>query len=443
MTSEETPWGKVLVIDADVARANDFGRCLGYLNYEAVLADANNAATACQDALAIVVGELDDDLSKLAAELHDSSKNTPLICYPEATSACPELADGYSWALDLPLRRSQLVRLLQRAERYQGVERRQRLTGTAPSIREVRKLIEQVADFDTSVLVTGQSGTGKELVARTIHDLSDRAAKPFVPINCGAIPAELLESELFGHKKGAFTGAIADRVGRFELAEGGTLFLDEIGDMSMDMQVKLLRVLQERSFERVGSGASRPCNVRIIAATHVDLPAAVADGKFREDLYYRLNVFPIDMPPLYKRVSDLPQLLDELFMTHRGDSECELRVSRDALRALANYNWPGNIRELSNLVERLAIIKPDGVIELDDLPPKYCEAEPHDGAPANHVAEAMQLTEANLKDTLQNVEQDLIGQAMDASDGVVAQAARLLNLRRTTLVEKIGKYNIA
>ena len=175
----------------------------------------------------------------------------------------------------------------------------------------------------------------------------------------------------------------------------------------------------------------------------MDLPGAVESGDFREDLYYRLNVFPIEMPPLYKRVSDLPQLLDELFMTHTGADESELRVSPDALRVLANYSWPGNIRELSNLVERLAIIKPDGVIELDDLPPKYSEAQPQHDAPANHVAEAMQLTEANLKETLQNVEQELIGQAMEASDGVVAQAARLLNLRRTTLVEKIGKYNIA
>ena len=252
----------------------------------------------------------------------------------------------------------------------------------------------------------------------------------------------MLESELFGHEKGAFTGAIANRTGRFELAEGGTLFLDEIGDMSIDMQVKLLRVLQERTFERVGSSKTQRCNVRIVAATHRDLPKAVEEGDFREDLFYRLNVFPIEMPPLFKRVSDLPQLMREVFVSHSAESKDGLRVSPAAVRVLARYPWPGNIRELSNLVERLAIIKPEGTIDVDDLPPKYRETQAGPIAEMNNVVEAMQLTEANLKDRLQNVEQDLIGQAMQASDGVVAKAARLLSMRRTTLVEKIGKYNI-
>ena len=300
-----------------------------------------------------------------------------------------------------------------------------------------------MADFDTNVLVTGQSGTGKELVARTIHELSDRADMPFVPLNCGAIPPDLLESELFGHEKGAFTGAIASRTGRFELAEGGTLFLDEIGDMSLPMQVKLLRVLQERTFERVGSGKTQKCNVRIVAATHRDLPQAVADGEFREDLFYRLNVFPIEMPPLYKRVSDLPQLLNELFVSHDAEAGTDLRVTPAAVKVLANYPWPGNIRELSNLVERLAIIKPEGKIDVSDLPAKYRDTMSTPVAEINTVCEAMQLTEANLKEKLQQVEQDLIGQAMQASDGVVAKAARLLSMQHTTLVEKIGKYNIA
>jgi len=273
--------------------------------------------------------------------------------------------------------------------------------------------------------------------------LSDRADKPFVPINCGAIPAELLESELFGHEKGAFTGAINSRTGRFELAEGGTLFLDEIGDMSLDMQVKLLRVLQERMFERVGSNKSQACDVRIIAATHCDLPKAVEDREFREDLFYRLNVFPIEMPPLYKRVSDIPQLLEELFITRGGQNRGSVRVSVAAMQVLANYRWPGNIRELSNLVERLAIIKPDGHIDVDDLPPKYREAQQSNETEPTLVAEAMQMTQANLKDHLATVEQELIGQAMDACDGVVAGAARLLHMRRTTLVEKITKYSLA
>lgn len=211
----------------------------------------------------------------------------------------------------------------------------------------------------------------------------------------------------------------------------------------MPMQVKLLRVLQERTFERVGSGQLKKCDVRIIAATHRDLPLAIELGEFREDLFYRLNVFPIEMPPLFKRVSDLPQLLDELLVSHSADGTSRLRVSPEAVRVLANYRWPGNVRELSNLVERLAIMKPDGMIDVDDLPPKYRKSPAGPEAEINQVTEAMWLTNANLKEHLQNVEQDLIGQAMQVSDGVVAQAARLLNMRRTTLVEKIGKYKIA
>lgn len=447
MSDQKATNGQVLILDSDDRRAVEFGRCLRYLNYEPVVAgqdrDLNNLNAG--DEIAIVVGSLGKQ-SKLADAACDYRLNrvsVPMLCFPDAIQSRPELADGRSWALDLPLRRSQLLRLLQRAERYQGKNRRQRLTGSSPSIRGVRQLIEQVADFDTNVLVTGQSGTGKELVARTIHELSDRADKPFVPLNCGAIPPDLLESELFGHEKGAFTGAIASRTGRFELAEGGTLFLDEIGDMSLSMQVKLLRVLQERTFERVGSGKTQKCNVRIVAATHRDLPKAVADGEFREDLFYRLNVFPIEMPPLYKRVSDLPQLLNELFVSHDAEAGTDLRVTPAAVKVLANYPWPGNIRELSNLVERLAIIKPEGKIDVSDLPAKYRDSKAGPVAEINNVCEAMQLTEANLKEKLQQVEQELIGQAMQASDGVVAKAARLLAMRRTTLVEKIGKYNIA
>jgi len=445
MIDQQASLGKVLILDADLDRAQKISRSLTFLNYEAVIADHDSLHTRCEarDDVAVIIGDIDQHshLSAGACDYRASHTNVPFICFPDATAERPELTAGHSWTLDLPLRRAQLVRLLQRAKRYQRQDRRRRITGSSMSIRNVRALIEQVADFDTNVLITGRSGTGKELVARTIHELSDRADMPFVPINCGAIPAGLLESELFGHKKGAFTGAIASRTGRFELAEGGTLFLDEIGDMSVDMQVKLLRVLQERVFEKVGSGISQKCDVRIVAATHRDLPQAVKDGDFREDLFYRLNVFPIEMPPLYKRVSDLPQLLEELFVSH--NSEGDLRASPAAVSVLANYPWPGNIRELSNLIERLAITKPEGTIEVDDLPAKYRQAQSGPIAEINNVSEAMLLTEGNLKSHLQNVEQDLIGQAIEASDGVIAQAARLLSMQRTTLVEKIGKYNIA
>jgi len=444
METQQASQGKVLILDTDSERAAEFSERLSFLHYEPVIGDANAANVANSDSMAVLLGDIagEQDFAAAAVAVRDRNPGLPFLCLQGASDAAG-LPDGSNWALDMPLKRSQLERLLARAGRYYGQERRQRITGSSRSIRGVRQLIEQVADFDTNVLVTGQSGTGKELVARTIHELSDRADQPFVPINCGAIPADLLESELFGHKKGAFTGAISDRIGRFELAEGGTLFLDEIGDMSLDMQVKLLRVLQERTFERVGSDKLQRCDVRIVAATHKDLPAAVESGEFREDLFYRLNVFPIEMPPLFKRVSDLPQLLDELLIAHTGDQQCGLRVSPDALHALTTYRWPGNIRELSNLVERLAIIKPQGTIEVDDLPPKYRDTQSGPASELNNVAEAMRQTSANLKDCLQNVEQDLIGQAMDASRGVVAKAARLLNMRRTTLVEKIGKYDIA
>jgi len=430
---------KVLVLDANVQHAAELSHRLRFLHYDPVVAESPDSILDPEGVTAVIVDSNGDDaVLRTASRLREEHPGLPFLCLSGDTG----FDKGPNWALDLPLKRSQLQHLLGRAERYQGTERRHRITGTSHPIRAVRRLIEQVADFDTNVLVTGQSGTGKELVARTIHDLSVRADKPFVPINCGAIPADLLESELFGHEKGAFTGAICARTGRFELAEGGTLFLDEIGDMSVDMQVKLLRVLQERSFERVGSGKTQSCNVRIVAATHKDLPQAVKDGEFREDLFYRLNVFPIEMPPLYQRASDLPQLLEELLISHRGERQGELRVSAEAAETLANYSWPGNIRELSNLVERLAIIKPEGIIEVEDLPAKYREAKPLADADLNPVSEALQLTNSNLKESLQSLECGLIEQAMQASGGVVAKAARLLKMRRTTLVEKIAKYAI-
>ena len=432
---------KVLILDADADRSAELCCRLRYLNYEPVVPAGASDITR-DDGIAVVLGEVADTGGggKVLKELREQRPGLPFLCLPTASEDGARREEWISWPLELPLRKSQLTRLLRRAERYRGRERRHRLTGNSTSIRRVRRLIEQVADFDTNVLVTGPSGTGKELVARTIHDLSDRSDNPFVPINCGAIPADLLESELFGHRKGAFTGAISDRRGRFELAEGGTLFLDEIGDMSLDMQVKLLRVLQERSFERIGSNTTQRCDVRILAATHRDLPTAVEAGEFRADLYYRLNVFPIEMPPLYKRVSDLPQLLQELLIQHVGDNAGQIRVGAAAMQALANYSWPGNIRELSNLVERLAILKPEGMIELEDLPQKYRDAANPVYAAGNPVAEAMRLSNANLKQHLETLEQDLISQAMQASDGIVARAAKLLNMRRTTLVEKIRKY---
>src|ERR1700761_5314837 len=229
-------------------------------------------------------------------------------------------------------------------------------TGTSFAIRDVISLIRQVAEHDSTVLILGESGTGKEVAARAIHDLSPRRQRPFVAVNCGAIPAELLESELFGHEKGAFTGAVATRKGRFEIAEGGTLFLDEIGDMSPTMQVKLLRVLQERVFERVGNQTPMKCNVRIIAATHRNLEESIQRGSFREDLFHRLNVFPIEMPPLRSRSEDIPLLIRDFVAHNNAEGRGRLQLSQRALAALALHSWSGNVRELGNLVERLSIV---------------------------------------------------------------------------------------
>ena len=245
------------------------------------------------------------------------------------------------------------------------------LSGNSRPIRRVNKMIQQVADSDATVLILGESGTGKEVVARKLHYHSPRRGKPFVPVNCGAIPGELLESELFGHEKGAFTGAISSRQGRFEMAEGGTLFLDEIGDMSMPMQVKILRVLQERTFERVGSNKTLEANVRIVAATHRDLEQAIAENRFREDLFYRLNVFPIEMPPLRKRREDIPVLISDLITRMEKEKRGSVRLTPTAVTALSQYSWPGNVRELANLVERLAILHPFGLVEVEDLPDKF------------------------------------------------------------------------
>jgi sigma-54 specific flagellar transcriptional regulator A len=329
-------------------------------------------------------------------------------------------------------------------------------TGSTPGIRSLIDLIRQVAPFNTSVLILGESGTGKERVARSIHANSDRSEGVFVPVNCGAIPSELMESELFGHEKGAFTGALSARKGRFELAEGGTLFLDEIGDMSLEMQVKLLRVLQERSFERVGGNRSISCNVRIVAATHRDLKQAVAEGKFREDLYYRLNVFPLKVPALRERIGDLQMLVGELTAEVERNSGVSVGFSTGAMRQLASHQWPGNVRELANLVERMAIMHPGRTVEPGDLPADYQTDVPDDPrmevaaaasaaeevVASNAAPEASEELSVDLKDHLQQIERELIEHALQRSKGVVAEAARMLSVGRTTLVEKIRKYDL-
>ncbi len=376
-------------------------------------------------------------------------------------------------SLSYPVKYPQLSDALDRAQMYRqssGLSRKEQLpfrgmVGSSSSISKVKKLMEQVADSEATVLILGESGTGKEVVAQNLHNLSNRRDKNFVPVNCGAIPSELLESELFGHEKGAFTGAITARQGRFEMAEGGTLFLDEIGDMSLPMQVKLLRVLQERTFERVGSNKTIHANVRILAATHRELENNIRDGKFREDLFYRLNVFPIEIPPLRDRLEDIPLLVNELISRLEHQKRGSVRLTPAAIMSLCQYRWPGNVRELANLVERLVIIYPYGVVDVDDLPDKFriSKGEARDlvkpavdrAVTENVMAElaafdvesggdvgALPEEGLDLKEHLADIESSLIQQALERTDGVVAHGAKLLQIRRTTLVEKMRKYNI-
>ncbi|MFN8846428.1 MAG: sigma-54-dependent transcriptional regulator [Bdellovibrionales bacterium] len=315
------------------------------------------------------------------------------------------------------------------------------IVGTSEAIRHVLDLVDRVADSDSTVLITGESGTGKELIARAVHFNSPRSTGPFIPINCGAIPSELLESELFGHVKGAFTGAISNRVGRFEMADGGTLFLDEIGDLEPSLQVKILRALQERCFEPVGSTKTVSVNVRVITATNLDLEKAVAEGNFREDLFYRLNVIPIQIPALRERKTDIPLLLShfmELYGRTKGRNLTGFTNS--ALDCLSQYAWPGNIRELENLVERLTILKGQGQVDVLDLPPKYRAQSSQAVAQLSHH----DIPEDGLdfNSAVDAYENNLILRALEKTGWNRNQAAALLRLNRTTLVEKIKKKGL-
>jgi transcriptional regulator with PAS, ATPase and Fis domain len=315
------------------------------------------------------------------------------------------------------------------------------LVGSSPRMRIVRALIAKLAGNNSTVLITGESGTGKELAARAIHEMSPRREHPFVPVNCGAIPEELLESELFGHIRGAFTGAVNARQGRFQLANGGTLFLDEIGDMSPKLQVKLLRVLQERQFEPVGSDHSMQVDVRVLAATNRDLRVAVREGKFREDLFYRLNVLPLELPSLREREGDIPVLI-HYFLHRHGQRKGKrlLQLESPAMAALEGYSWPGNVREVENLVERLVVLNDDGVIRTSDLPDYVI----NNSVPQHHKHTEIALpTEGvDLDGVLEKIENGFIEQALQRTRGNKTMAAELLRLNRTTFIERLRKKGL-
>jgi sigma-54 specific flagellar transcriptional regulator A len=456
----------ILVVDPDTEQQHYLQNILQFLGYKNIhpsnYGEWEKRLQGCEPHAAFIAGDGAEN------ELRNIKKRAPqlpvFLLQPGGQGSC-ELPEGVLAAIHYPPEYGEMVTCLHRAEIYRQSRKpgstsaaalSRMLVGGSSATRTVRQLIEQVADSEANVLILGDSGTGKEVVAQALHMLSSRKGMPFVPVNCGAIPGELLESELFGHEKGAFTGALTTRQGRFEIAQGGTLFLDEIGDMPMPMQVKLLRVLQERTFERVGSNKTINADVRIIAATHRNLEEHISDGRFREDLYYRLNVFPIEMASLRDRVEDIPVLVNELIARLEKAGRGSVRLTPAAVGSICRYHWPGNVRELANLIERLVIMHPMGVVDFRDLPEKfqiegdnYLEAIPMPEItptePATvEVGQAFLLPDEgiDLKDLLAEIEQTYIQQALDKADGVVAHSAKLLQMRRTTLVEKMRKYDL-
>lgn len=472
---------KVLVIEDDKQRRAQLDTILSFLGEEAHFIDCDGLDEHIAqhpdggDYVLILIGDRCSAWSEaLVEKINRWNDEVALAILGDDEADCqdfaPDLKIKVIGSVALPITYNPLVDILHRARLYceaqsANKKRTQRrpvhlfrsLVGTSREVQDVREMMTQVADKDVSVLITGESGTGKEVVARNLHYHSTRREKPFVPVNCGAIPAELLESELFGHEKGAFTGAISSRAGRFELAEGGTLFLDEIGDMPLNMQVKILRVLQERCYERVGSNKTVATDVRIIAATHRDLESMIGEGSFREDLYYRLNVFPIELPPLKDRAEDIPLLINELVSRMESEKRGSIRFNSAAILSLCRHSWSGNIRELANLVERMAIMHPYGVIGVQDLPAKYrhVDYEEESFVVGGSASEASGTSVVSMNDTpllpeqgidlreyLTRLERDLIQQALNDCGGVVARAADKLAIRRTTLVEKMRKYEL-
>jgi transcriptional regulator with GAF, ATPase, and Fis domain len=335
------------------------------------------------------------------------------------------------------------------------------IIGESPQIREVFDIVGRAAASQSTVMIYGESGTGKELIARALHLNSPRASKPFIAVNCAAIPHDLLESELFGYEKGAFTGAVNTRIGRMELANKGTIFLDEIGDMPPTLQVKLLRVLAEREIDRIGSTKSTPIDIRVITATHRNLEAAIEEGQFREDLYYRLNIIPLNLPPLRDRKTDIP-LLAAYFLKQCNGPGSSKTISDEAMNVLVNYSWPGNIRELANFVERMVVLSIGSTITPRDLPDKVLGEVPREkwiplekgsepeGNPAQILQQSLKQSfhvgipdeGINLKKIVEDFEKELLIEALEKTGWVKNKAAILLNLNRTTLVEKLKKLKI-
>jgi len=398
---------------------------------------------------------------ELVRQIKDIHPDLPCIVvtgYGSAESSLDALRAGAFWYLEKPFDQAHLDvirRLVDQAIEHGHLKAENRILqsqlhsryrfesiiGSSTALRCVLDVVEKVADTDSTVLITGESGTGKELIARALHYNSRRADRMFVTVNCGAIPEELLESELFGHVRGAFTNAVSHREGRFSVANGGTVFLDEIGDMSPNLQVKLLRVLQDQTFEPVGSSKTVKVDVRVIAATNQDLDDAIREKRFREDLYYRLNVIPIEIPSLRERREDIPLLVQHFLdaMNREKTRGAAITLSQAALDGICEHDWPGNVRELENLIERLVILRGEGEIEVEDLPPAFRQG------PSTLRPGAPRIPAGGLafNEVVDRFEADLILQALEQTHWNKNRAARLLGLNRTTLIEKIKKKRLS
>ena len=405
---------------------------------------------------------------ELVRQIHEVEPDLPCIVitgYSTAENSIEALRAGAFWYLEKPFEQERLDvirRLVDQAIEHGRLKAENRalhsqlqsrykfdnIVGKSQALQHVLSVVEKVADTDSTVLITGESGTGKELIARALHYNSSRANRMMVTVNCGAIPEELLESELFGHVKGAFTNAVNHREGRFALADGGTIFLDEIGDMSPNLQVKLLRVLQERTFEPVGSSKTVKVNVRVIAATNQHLEELIEQKKFREDLYYRLNVLPIESPPLRDRADDIPLLIHHFIDIGNQQKNMKINgISEEAMKLLVHYRWPGNVRELENMVERVMILRETGDILGEDLPAQFHSQQTganraSDGNERQSLAPVISSDGISFNDVIGDLETDLILQALEQTHCNKNRAAQLLGLNRTTLLEKIKKKGL-
>jgi DNA-binding NtrC family response regulator len=453
----------VLVVDDEELYRRSLERILTRVGHEVL--EARDATEALAIAAAQPVDLVLADVRmpginglELVRQLHEMHPDLPCIVvtgFGGPEQSIEALRAGAFWYLEKPFDRGQLdaVRKLvdqaiehgrlkaenrQLQRELRSKYRFENVIGSSPALRSVLDLVSKVAETDSTVLITGESGTGKELIARALHYNSRRAERRLVTVNCGAIPEELLESELFGHVRGAFTSAISQREGRFALAHGGTIFLDEIGDMSPNLQVKLLRVLQDRTFEPVGSSKSQTVDVRVVAATNQDLERAIREGRFREDLYYRLNVIPIEVPPLRQRPDDIPLLVQHfLDVMHQDRGTRVDSISEEAMALLCRHDWPGNVRELENLIERLSVLRGEGEIRVEDLPANLRE-RPTVALAAPSVPE----TGLDFREVVDQFESELIRQALEQTQGNKNRAAQLLGLNRTTLLEKIKKKGL-